>query len=273
MVQLTQEDLQRIVVLEGPPFSGKTTLLNYISEKHGDRFITIKEMSEYMGGDIHGPKFPYESFNDAKAGLHFLIEIERSRWNDVKNALKQKDKIVLIDRLLPISTSAFLALIEKTNASWHNFSVNIYDYSVSLFNTAIKRDLFAFPLLYVLLYPKNQQIFTARISRGANNNFIKNWSNNHAMTEIYKKYFSGLLSNNQLCFIESDNCLSSLQDAVNKIEHMAKLERADWKCFSTKNIQRKPITKIDFEAESIRYSEEIGRARQCINHARVSYES
>lgn len=266
MVQLTQEDLQRIVVLEGSPFSGKTTLLNYISEKHGDRFITIKEMSEYMGGDIHGPKFPYESFNDAKAGLHFLIEIERSRWNDVKNALKQKDKIVLIDRLLPISTSAFLALIEKNYPSWHNFSVNMYDYSVSLFDSAIKRELFAFPLLYVLFYPKNQQIFNARIPRGANNNFIMNWGNNHTMTEIYNKLFARLISKNQFCFVESDNSLSFLQETTQKIVQMTKIERTDWEIYNTNDLQRMPITKIDFEAEAIRFSADISRARLCINH-------
>lgn len=73
-----------LLALEGPPFSGKTTVINRLRMDHGNQTVVIPEAGEYVGGDMNFPTVPFSNFSDAKASTHFFVAAE-------ENALKTFD--------------------------------------------------------------------------------------------------------------------------------------------------------------------------------------
>jgi hypothetical protein len=261
MVQLTQEDLQRIVVLEGPPFSGKTTLLNYLAEKYIDEFVVIKETSEYIGGDQNGPKVPYKTYVDAKAGTHFLLEVERRRWLDIIEALTKTNKIVVVDRYLPLSSSAFFVAIENIFADWHQFNTSLFDYSLSLYDSAKNAEIIADPSLFIFLYPENRSVFESRLPRGAQNGFFMKWENCEIVIDYYSKVFSKELLASRTLLLASNNNPEFLEEAVLKIRLFLKVLRKSTQIDLVTLLRKDNKLNIDYESEVIEYAGDIMKAK------------
>jgi hypothetical protein len=177
--------LQHIYALEGPPFSGKTMLLNYLGEHHGCNFSVVPETGEYVGGDKNFPNIPFSNYEAAKANIHFFIALEKIRCQDAIKLYKKYGKPVIMDRSTPISSPIFYALLEEKHSVLHSFNDSFLQYALECFAKEIMRGGIFIPKGLIYLRPCDKNTFMARLPRGTRNMVFAHWN---SFTYLDKKY-------------------------------------------------------------------------------------
>jgi len=264
-----------IISLEGAPFAGKTTLLNYLKQHYSNELIVIPEASEYIGGDKNNPSIPFNRFDDAKASTYFFLELEKQRILDARALALETGLPVILDRSTPIFSLIFYKLLEEYYAKWHSFTDSFFDHAKNVFNQAQMMGEIIMPSAIVYLKPKNKMIFVSRIPRGANNNMFTNW-------DIYlqvESYYKELIINNyaleyQHKILYSENNTESLermsQQIVNiffKLIKKTKLQTFDFLELYGRSLTY--LSKKEYEEEKLEFIDIREKANYLINNVNV----
>jgi deoxyadenosine/deoxycytidine kinase len=146
----------KISTLEGPCFSGKTTLLNELRTKFG--VATIEEYVHYAGGSKKMPQFPPKTLDEAKTSVRFLVEIEKKRTNDAVELSLKKGVPVIMDRS-PLSCIVF----EKALSKFDPEIPSVYAYSIEAFHQEIENGNIVIPGAMIYLESGSVEQFVNRV--------------------------------------------------------------------------------------------------------------
>ena len=95
--------MNKIIFLEGPAFSGKTTFLRQAPED----IVRLPEASEFLGGDAYFPDAPIDAKTMAYCSYFFAV-MDNMRFEGIDN--DKQNSLVLVDRFTPLSSMIFYAL-------------------------------------------------------------------------------------------------------------------------------------------------------------------
>jgi thymidylate kinase len=184
-----------IVGIEGPAFSGKTSLLGLLKERFTNEVAVIPEGTEYIDRNNNASEFPLDLSPEGKKGVHFCIEVEKARCED---ALKEqrKGRLVFMDRSI-ISNFVFYLLVNKTNTADKEMK-DFLPYATAAFKQAlINKNLF-FPSRIVFITISDQATFIERLKRGGHSNVFNQWEAVGLQNDIYANLLPGLYPNSQV---------------------------------------------------------------------------
>lgn len=210
-----------LLALEGPPFSGKTTVINRLKTAHRNQTVVIPESGEYVGGDRNFPPIPFATFSDAKASTHFFVATEEKRTQDARRALETTGLPVIMDRSTPISSLVFYMLLEEKHPELHKFDDSFYRYGFDVFQNAVDKGTILLPRRIIYMQPGNEDTFKARTPRGASTNIFQQWDTflylHQRYLELIEQQYPGDLS----ALLKSFNGPNSLNELTRRILQFA----------------------------------------------------
>lgn len=214
---------QPFFALEGPAFAGKTTIINYLRDNFNDQVIVIPEASEYVGGDKYFPSVPFETFDDARASTQFFIELEKHRCQKAVELQHEHNLPVILDRSTPLSTVLFYSLLEEKFPQLHEakFKDSFKQHSIEIFRQEIEKGTFFIPENFILLKPKNKEVFEKRLSRGAKNSMFSHWSSVEFLLSEYQKVLRASYLGHVI-ELETENTSKNLEKCAKKIIEFVK---------------------------------------------------
>ncbi len=197
-----------LTALEGPPFSGKTTVIDKLKMDHRNQTVVIPEAGEYVGGDKNFPSVPFNTFHDAKASTHFFVAAEEKRTEDIRRAYETTGLPIIMDRSTPISSLVFYMLLEEKHPELHRFHESFYRYGFDVFQNAVDKGTILLPKRIIYVQPGDEETFKARIPRGASTNIFQQWDTflylHHLYLELIDQNYPGELSTLLKSFNGSD---------------------------------------------------------------------
>jgi deoxyadenosine/deoxycytidine kinase len=188
----------RISAIEGNSYSGKTTLLRELKQNYP--IEVVRESMKYVEPAHKFPPFPPQSIEDAKRAVQVFVELEKVRLDHVMELTIKTGKPVIMDRS-PFSAIVFeYALKEK-----HPERLNVYGYSIELFQEQIKQGNLSIPSVVVYLEPAKQNIFLERVkARGrVRVDFLNNPETVKVMQGWYRDVLNRYYSTNSALILKS----------------------------------------------------------------------
>lgn len=199
-----------ILAIEGVPFAGKTTAIKYMIKHFPDQFEYIPEGSEYIGGHQNNPRLPFFTFEEAKINAHFVIAVEKRRYEDIKRIQDKSDKPIIVDRISPFFSLMFFKFIEEKKPFHYSFTGSLYQYALELFQAEFEKGNIFLPSKIVYLKPANEHTFKQRLPRGASTNIFTSWTNFVYFDELYMNMIKYHFQSNSI-FLNSFNTQESLK--------------------------------------------------------------
>lgn len=148
----------KLVGVEGNSFSGKTTLINKLSEDYLVPYI--EEYDLYAGGGENFPVFPPQSYNDACKAIDFFLEIEKKRVETLYSLMSLDPDLIMVDRSF-FSCIFFQWYVKKFCAD----IPNSYEYSIELALLGLEKGEIIFPNVLALIEPESEASFLKRIEK------------------------------------------------------------------------------------------------------------
>lgn len=211
-----------LLALEGPPFSGKTTVINKLKMDYRNQAVVIPEAGEYVGGDKNFPKVPFDTFHDAKASTHFFVATEEKRTEDIRRAYEITGLPIIMDRSTPISSLVFYMLLEEKHPELHKFKESYYRYGFDIFQNAVDRGTILLPKRIIYVQSGDEETFRARTPRGASTNIFQQWDTflylHQRYLELIVQHYPGELGT----LLKSFNGPDSLNELAGRILQFAR---------------------------------------------------
>ena len=190
---------KRIFGLEGNSFAGKTTTSEYLREHFN--VPIVREYGPYayeIGAEF--PKFPPESYEEAKKSIDFFVELEKRRSGDAVDLAEHRGVPVVMDRG-PFSCIVF----ERTVRRDLEGVPSAYLYSIEKFQRAYEDGQIILPDGLVVLEPQTDEEFLRRVQeRGrVKVGFLNELRTLHTMQEWYTTNISKVYPKSSL-FLQTE---------------------------------------------------------------------
>jgi len=206
-----------VFALEGAAFAGKTTILNKLKASYSNKFITIPEASEFVGGDKHFPNVPFRNLEEAKKSTYFFVEVERCRTKMAKHLYAKHQLPIVMDRSTFISSLFFYQLLGKADMQTKKLSKQIYQHALEVFFNEVEKDNVIIPSKIIYLESKDKKIFDKRLSRGTKNGVFTKWENVSYLNDLYKKLITIHYSNSLNLKLKTNNTQDNLKTNIKLI--------------------------------------------------------
>lgn len=172
--------MNKIIFLEGPAFSGKTTFLRQAPED----IVRLPEASEFLGGDAYFPDAPIDAKTMAYCSYFFAV-MENMRFEGIGN--DKQNSLVLVDRFTPLSSMIFYALRHA------NGDISESDYRLGVrLSAAIFNQTIQLPTGYskfIRFDISSSEILSRRLPRGTRNGELASWR----AFEFYSNWYERVL--------------------------------------------------------------------------------
>lgn len=214
--------------VEGVPFAGKTTTLQNTQKNHPGRIHVVPEISEYIGGHQNNPKFPFDSFGEAKESVHFVTAVERRRSSDAIKAYETTGLSIVYDRATPFFSLFLFEFLGKQDKDKAKLYTDVSNYALDVFQEEANRNKILVPANIIYMKPGSQDTFANRISRGASNNMFTQWENVEYFDGKYTDLMTTHYGEGHSLTLESDNTQSSLdQNSITIVNFVDEMNQSE----------------------------------------------
>lgn len=235
---LKQHSQINAVALEGAPFSGKTTFLNYLKKHYLNQFNIVPETGEYVGGDKNFPNLPFKNIKDVLYSIFFFSEIEKKRVEDAMRLYEMNSYLVIFDRITPLSSLIFFYLLTQRYLGKMIYNENAVSLAMHYFKNYCDNHTFLLPNKIVYLEPLNDEVFRQRTDRKTHNRVFEDIDSYHLVCDKYKDFLNLAYSGGFIKTIKTQNNKDSLEEILLAIKMLAPLgiQAIDTKRFFSKDI-------------------------------------
>jgi predicted ATPase len=225
--------------IEGPSFSGKTTLLkDLVRTKIGKNVVL--EHDVYAGGANNFRSLPFINKREAEMNIFDFINWEKERRRDAEILYSRNKQPVFFDR-----TILSVILLQKLLHDYYPKLYNSYHFSIKPVIKFIRKKEVILPSRIIIMKPTTTEVFLKRRKRGVSVHLFSEEINLHRMNKLYND-ISKIIYPQRHLVLKSNN---GLYNRLNLVIKVLNFKLTPIQAYSTEELSMKLLKYIKDDAK------------------------